>query len=70
MRDEEFRRALAGVLNEYDVDGELDTPDFILADFLDASLSAYEFAKENTDKWYGRDSSLVTHLELTGGLDD
>lgn len=47
-------REIAAVLNSNNVDGALDTPDFILAEYVAQSLAALQTASSATDRWFGR----------------
>lgn len=49
-----FRRELAALINKYSREGESNTPDFILAEYLINCLKAYESAANSRDAWYGR----------------
>lgn len=41
-KEEDFRRELAALLNRYSIDNTMNTPDFILAEFVIRSLYAYD----------------------------
>ncbi len=44
MDEQTFRKKLAALINEYSLEGGSDTPDFILAGYLMACLSAFDAA--------------------------
>ena len=48
-----FERELAALLNRYSVENESNTPDFILAKYLQACLLAYAAAVGERERWYG-----------------
>ena len=48
-----LRLELAGLLNKFSVEGQSNTPDFILSRYLLSSLSAFDDAVRERDKWYG-----------------
>ena len=49
----ELLREIAVVLNSHNVDSALNTPDFILAEYVAQSLAALQTASVATDRWYG-----------------
>lgn len=65
-KQEEFERELAALLNKYSKENESDTPDFILAKFLNNCLVAvnrwhpgdllnfYGLMMKDRDKWYNK----------------
>jgi hypothetical protein len=48
-----FIKDLSSLLNEYCVENSSDTPDFLLAEYMLASLNAYERITQGRDAWYG-----------------
>lgn len=55
MKKEEqsaFRKALSDLINSNSMENGSDTPDFILAQFLDDSLQAFDRAVKARNKWY------------------
>jgi hypothetical protein len=48
----EFGKALSRLINSYSKENESDTPDFILAEYLESSLNAFDIASKRRDKWY------------------
>jgi len=68
----DFQRELGALLNRYSIEHASNTPDFILAQFLRAQLTAFAEATESRDKWYGiepvpgtdwRERALQKHKE-------
>lgn len=51
-RDEGFRRELQRLINRHSMENGSNTPDFILAEFLDWCLRVLDRAIEQRDKWY------------------
>ena len=49
----EFRKELAALINRYSRENGSNTPDFILAEFLDSCLKAFDLATQCREKWYG-----------------
>lgn len=47
-----FRRELARLLNKYNKENASNTPDFILAEYLNDCLSAYDRSSEHRDRWH------------------
>lgn len=54
MMQTEFRKELEILINRHSMEQSSDTPDFILADYLQASLKAFDDAVNAREKWYGR----------------
>lgn len=50
----EFRKLLEYAINCASKENGSDTPDFILAEYLDDCLTAYDRALVAREKWYGR----------------
>lgn len=44
-REEAFKRELAALVNSYNYDGEFETPDFVLAEYVVTCLRAFNLAK-------------------------
>lgn len=49
-----FRKELETLINSYSMENESDTPDFILADFLEDVLTAFDRAVNRRDEWYSQ----------------
>jgi hypothetical protein len=54
----DFKKELAGLINQCCKENESDTPDFILAEYMCDALAAYEKATNTREKWYGRESEM------------
>lgn len=52
-----FRTELARILNKYSLENGSDTPDFILARYLQNCLNAFDIAVTDRESWYGRTKS-------------
>ena len=52
----EFEQELTALVNRYSMEGESNTPDFILAQYITNSLRAYNRAVQQRETWYGRDA--------------
>lgn len=48
-----FADELAALLNKYNKESASNTPDFILAEFIEASLSVWNQTCSRRDAWYG-----------------
>lgn len=48
-----FEHELTSLLNRFSKENESDTPDFILSNFVQNALKAYEDAVKARDKWFG-----------------
>lgn len=54
-----FRSELTGIINFYSLDSESDSPDFILAEFLEDCLDAFDKAVNQRERFFGRKDELV-----------
>lgn len=48
-----FRKQLKELINKNGMENNSNTPDFILAKFLDCCLTTFDTAVYERDKWYG-----------------
>jgi hypothetical protein len=55
----EFRKELVTLLNRENQEGNSNTPDFILAEYLIGSLAAFDKAVSLRDGWYGHGSEGI-----------
>ena len=51
---DELRSELTALLNKHSREGESNTPDFILANFMFNALDSFEVAINAREEWYGR----------------
>jgi len=49
----DFAGALKDLINRYSLENASDTPDFILAEYLNACLQAFNTASKNREAWLG-----------------
>lgn len=49
-----LRKEIEELLNRHSMENVCDTPDFILAHYLDDCLRAYQTATLQREDWYGR----------------
>ena len=54
MKD--FREALTDLINQCSMENRSNTPDFILAEYLEVCLLAFDTAVQQREAWHGRDS--------------
>lgn len=54
MDKSQFRGELESAINRASKENGSDTPDFILATFLDGCLAAFDEAVTARERWYGR----------------
>jgi len=52
MEQSEFRKQLAGLINKFSRENASNTPDFILAQYLDGCLVAFDTAVQQREVWY------------------
>lgn len=60
-----FREALKVLINAYSQEQDSNTPDFILARYLDNCLKAYEIAVNRRDRWYSTKLSPNSKVKET-----
>ena len=60
--ESQFQKELARLINEYSKENDSDTPDFILARYLNAVLDNFNAAVMDREQWYGR----IKHVEDIG----
>ena len=60
--ESQFQKQLAALINEYSKENDSDTPDFILARYLNAVLDNFNAAVMDREQWYGR----IHHVEDIG----
>jgi len=48
-----FRKELASAINRHSRENGSNTPDFILAEYLEKCLGAYDAAVVDREQWYG-----------------
>ena len=60
----DFKSQLECLLNKTSQENASNTPDFILAQYLNACLTAFNIAVQQRDTWHGRDASPSTSKEL------
>lgn len=51
----EFLKELQELINRHSIENESNTPDFILAAYLNDCLSSFTVAVQQRENWYGRD---------------
>ena len=49
-----FQKDLAQLINKYCIENESDTPDFMIAEYLDGCLQVYNETITKREEWYGR----------------
>lgn len=52
-----FREDIERVINCHSMENGSDTPDWILARYLEACLAAFDAAVQERETWYGRNRS-------------
>lgn len=56
----DFEKELQHLINRFSKENGSNTPDFILAEYLNDCLVTYNKALQKREKWYGRDNFLST----------
>jgi hypothetical protein len=52
-----FEKELRELINKHNEEGASNTPDFILAQYLEACLAAFNTATQQRETWYGRNAA-------------
>jgi len=60
----DFRKELENLINKYSKENGSDTPDFILARYLENVLQNFDAAVKEREEWYGRQKKLVDLINL------
>lgn len=50
-----FRKSLEILINQNSIENNSDTPDFILAQYIDECLEVFDRAVKARDSWYGHE---------------
>ena len=50
----DFVKELVTLINKYSMENKSNTPDWILAQYLDSCLKSFEYAVLKREIWYGR----------------
>ncbi len=58
-----FQEELRSLINKCCKENESNTPDFILAQYLESCLTAFNTATQQRDNWYGRDPRPEAYLD-------
>jgi len=61
--ESQFEKELAELINRYSKENDSDTPDFILARYLNEVLKNFNAAVLDREQWYGR-QKLLSDLSL------
>lgn len=59
-----FRKELETAINRCSQENGSDTPDFILAEYLEGCLRAFDAAAKRRDEWYGHKSLSETQNKV------
>ncbi len=54
-----FLKEITDIINKYSMETESNTPDFVLAGYLDNCLEIFNLAVEARDKFYGEDHTCL-----------
>jgi len=61
-----FEEALQDLINKYSRENGSDTPDFILASYLDRCLSTFDITVRRREHWYRSESVPEEEVERVG----
>lgn len=57
-KERQFKQEIASAINRVSKENDSNTPDFVLADYVDDCLTAFAKASRAREKWYGRSLSI------------
>ncbi len=63
----DFEKSLKSLINKHGRENASNTPDFILAQYMDACLLAFDTAVQQRENWHGRDPRPTSVKEPVGG---
>ena len=58
-----FREELEALLNKYSLESGSNTPDFILARYLESCIRVLDRATNQRERWYGREKEVSDLME-------
>lgn len=64
----DFRKELQSAINRCSKENASNTPDFILAQYLEGCLATFDTAVQQRETWYGRDARPSAAEPKTMGL--
>jgi len=59
----DFHRELQDLINRHSKENDSNTPDHILAIYLEGCLQAFNTAVQQRETWYGRDARPLTKVQ-------
>jgi hypothetical protein len=60
----DFQKELEQLINKYSKENDSDTPDFILAEYMNRSLEMFNDIINKREMWYGRKSDIEIPREV------
>ena len=63
-----FEQELTDLINRYSKENDSDTPDFILAEYLEICLNTWALITKKRDEWYGQKCGNGQRI-LNGAVD-
>jgi len=64
-----FRKELETLINSYSMENESNTPDFLLADFLEGALITFDQVVKRRDEWYGQQKQSKETVKAKPGFE-
>lgn len=58
-----FTTELTALINRYSKENESNTPDFILAQYIEDALAAFTKASRERERWYGKGLTIAGVVE-------
>lgn len=55
----DFEKELEALINKHSMENASNTPDWVLAQYLNGCLEAFNLAVQLRENWYGRDPGVV-----------
>ena len=63
-----FENELRGLINKYSEENKSNTPDFILSQYVEGCLLAFNTAVQQRETWYGRNAQPSFVIDAMGDI--
>ena len=65
-----FKKYLEDLINRHSKENESNTPDFILASYINDCLRAFNLAVQQRETWHGRDARPTSTISIKASTPD
>ena len=67
LKTSSFHKELESLINRYSCENESDTPDWVLAEYIERCLTAFNACINMRERWYGRELGKNINKTTTAG---